>query len=109
MCALVTGVQACALPITARADTPWLEQPSVKLKYLSVAFATALCLAAAGTGLAQHAPPPVQKVTAATPATKLIVMIAVDPFSADLFSQSRSRSPSGLAIGSAPCRDRECR
>src|SRR3546814_20417268 len=103
MCALVTGVQACALPISARADTPWLEKPSVKLKYLSVAFATALCLAAAGTGLAQDAPPPVQTVTAATPAPKLIVLIAVDQFSADLFAD-RTSVVSGKSVSTCRCR-----
>jgi len=69
----------------------------VKLKYLSTALATALCVAAAGTGLAQNSAPPVQKVTAATPAPKLVVMIAVDQFSADLFAEYRGRFTGGLA------------
>ncbi len=66
------------------------------LKYLSAALATALCLAA-GTGLAQDSAPPVQKVTAATPAPKLVVMVAVDQFSADLFAEYRGRFTGGLA------------
>src|SRR3546814_9401616 len=37
----------------------------------------------ASASLAQDSAPPVQKVTAATPAPKLIVMIAVDQFSAE--------------------------
>ncbi|SBV34084.1 Alkaline phosphatase [uncultured Sphingopyxis sp.] len=69
----------------------------MKLKSLSATLAAALCLAAAGNGLAQDAPPPVQKVTAATPAPKLIVMIAVDQFSADLFAEYRGRFTGGLA------------
>ena len=69
----------------------------MKLKYLSTALATALCVAAAGTGLAQNSAPPVQKVTATTPAPKLVVMIAVDQFSADLFAEYRGRFTGGLA------------
>lgn len=69
----------------------------MKLKYLSTALATVLCLAAAGTGLAQNSAPDVQKVTAATPAPKLVVMIAVDQFSADLFAEYRSHFTGGLA------------
>ncbi len=69
----------------------------MKLKYLSATLATALCLAATGTGLAQNSAPPVQKVTAATPAPKLVVMIAVDQFSADLFAEYRGRFAGGLA------------
>ena len=69
----------------------------MKLKYLSTALATALCLAAAGTGLAQNSAPPVQKVTAATPPPKLVVMIAVDQFSADLFAEYRGHFTGGLA------------
>ena len=69
----------------------------MKLKYLSTALATALCLVAAGTGLAQDSAVPVQKVTAATPAPKLVIMIAVDQFSADLFAEYRGRFTGGLA------------
>ncbi len=69
----------------------------MKLKYLSTALATALCVAAAGTGLAQNSAPPAQKVTATTPAPKLVVMIAVDQFSADLFAEYRGRFTGGLA------------
>jgi predicted AlkP superfamily pyrophosphatase or phosphodiesterase len=74
-----------------------LEKPSVKLKYLSTALAAVLCVAAAGTGLAQNGAPPLQKVTAATPAPKLVVMIAVDQFSADLFAEYRGHFTGGLA------------
>ena len=52
------------------------------LKHLTTALAAALCVAGAVAGLAQDAVPPVQKVTAATPPPKLVVMIAVDQFSA---------------------------
>ncbi|WP_247594661.1 alkaline phosphatase family protein [Sphingopyxis sp. PAMC25046] len=69
----------------------------MKLKYLSAALATALCLATAGTGFAQDSAFPTQKVTAATPAPKLVVMIAVDQFSADLFAEYRGRFTGGLA------------
>ncbi|SEH19406.1 Type I phosphodiesterase / nucleotide pyrophosphatase [Sphingopyxis sp. YR583] len=69
----------------------------MKLKYLSTALAAVLCVAAAGTGLAQNSAPPVQKVTAATPAPKLVVMIAVDQFSADLFAEYRGHFTGGLA------------
>ncbi len=67
------------------------------LKHLTTALAAALCVAGAGAGLAQDAVPPVQKVTAATPPPKLVVMIAVDQFSADLFAQYRSHFTGGLA------------
>ncbi len=69
----------------------------MKLKYLSTALAAVFCVAAAGTGLAQNSAPPVQKVTAATPAPKLVVMIAVDQFSADLFAEYRGSFTGGLA------------
>lgn len=69
----------------------------MKLKYLTTALAAALCIAGAGAGFAQDSATPVQKVTAATPPPKLIVMIAVDQFSADLFAQYRSHFTGGLA------------
>lgn len=69
----------------------------MKLKYLSTAVATMFCLAAAGAGLAQNSPAPAQKVTAATPPPKLVVMIAVDQFSADLFAEYRGHFTGGLA------------
>ena len=69
----------------------------MKLKYLSTALATTLCLVAAGTSLAQNSAPPTAKVTAATPPPKLVVMIAVDQFSADLFAEYRGRFTGGLA------------
>ncbi|WP_447929570.1 alkaline phosphatase family protein [Sphingopyxis fribergensis] len=74
-----------------------MEKPSVKLKYLSTALAAVLCVAAAGTGLAQSSVPPVQKITAATPPPKLVVMVAVDQFSADLFAEYRGHFTGGLA------------
>jgi phosphonoacetate hydrolase len=74
-----------------------METPPVKLKYLSTALATTLCLVAAGTGLAQNSAPPAAKVTAATPPPKLVVMIAVDQFSADLFAEYRGHFTGGLA------------
>jgi len=69
----------------------------VTLKHLTTALAAALCVAGAGASLAQDAAPPVQKVTAATPPPRLVVMIAVDQFSADLFAQYRSHFTGGLA------------
>jgi phosphonoacetate hydrolase len=69
----------------------------VKLKYLTTALAAVLCVAAAGTGIAQDAAPPAPKVTATTPAPKLVVMIAVDQFSADLFAEYRGSFTGGLA------------
>ncbi|WP_447760580.1 alkaline phosphatase family protein [Sphingopyxis panaciterrae] len=73
------------------------ETPPVKLKALTTALAVALCAAGAGASFAQDSAPPVQKVTAATPPPKLIVMIAVDQFSADLFAEYRSHFTAGLA------------
>ncbi|MDK2761458.1 MAG: alkaline phosphatase family protein [Sphingopyxis sp.] len=67
------------------------------LKHLTTAIAALLCFASAGAGLAQEKADPVQKVTAATPPPKLIVMIAVDQFSADLFAEYRPRFTGGLA------------
>ena len=69
----------------------------MKLKYLTAALATALCMTGASASLAQDSAPPAQKVTVATPAPKLIVMIAVDQFSADLFAEYRGRFTGGLA------------
>ena len=69
----------------------------MKLKYLTTAVATALCMTGASASLAQDSAPPVQKVTATTPAPKLVVMIAVDQFSADLFAEYRGRFTGGLA------------
>ncbi|ALJ14339.1 alkaline phosphatase family protein [Sphingopyxis macrogoltabida] len=74
-----------------------METPSVKLKYLTTALAAVLCVAGPGAGVAQDAAPPAQKVTAATPPPKLIVMISVDQFSADLFAQYRGHFTGGLA------------
>ena len=68
----------------------------MKLKYLTTALAATLCVAGTGA-IAQNAPAPVQKITAQTPAPKLIVMIAVDQFSADIFAEYRGQFTGGLA------------
>ncbi|HMP43459.1 MAG TPA: alkaline phosphatase family protein [Sphingopyxis sp.] len=62
---------------------------------LPLALAAALCLA--GPGFAQDASAPAEKVTAAAPPPKLVVVIAVDQFSADLFAEYRGRFTGGLA------------
>lgn len=69
----------------------------MKLKYLTTALATVLCMSGATVSLAQNSAPPMQKVTAATPPPKLVVMIAVDQFSADLFAEYRGHFTGGLA------------
>lgn len=70
----------------------------MKLKNLTTVLAGALSLTTIGTGFAQDsAPAPAAKVTAATPAPKLVVVIAVDQFSADLFAEYRSHFTGGLA------------
>ena len=69
----------------------------MKLKYLTTALAAVLCVGAAGAGLAQDAAAPAQKITAQTPPPKLIVMVAVDQFSADIFAEYRGRFTGGLA------------
>jgi phosphonoacetate hydrolase len=76
-----------------------MEMPLVMLKHLTTALAAALYVAGAGASLAQDAaaPAPAQRVTAATPPPKLVVMIAVDQFSADLFAEYRGHFTGGLA------------
>lgn len=69
----------------------------MKLKYLTAAMAAALCMTGTSAVFAQGTAAPAQKVTAATPAPKLIVMIAVDQFSADLFAEYRGSFSGGLA------------
>ncbi len=73
----------------------------MKLKYLTTAakitVAAVLSVAATGAVLAQNSPAPAAKVTAATPAPKLVVVISVDQFSADLFAEYRSHFTGGLA------------
>ncbi len=64
---------------------------------LTTALAAVFCVTTAGVGFAQDTSPPTAKVTAATPPPKLIVMIAVDQFSADLFAEYRSKFTGGLA------------
>jgi predicted AlkP superfamily pyrophosphatase or phosphodiesterase len=69
----------------------------VKLKYLTTALAATLCLTGAGAGLAQDSAAPTTRITAASPPPKLVVMIAVDQFSADLFAEYRGHFTGGLA------------
>lgn len=69
----------------------------MKIKHLTTALAAVLCVAGTGASLAQDASAPAQKVTAATPPPKLIVMIAVDQFSADIFAEYRGKFTGGLA------------
>lgn len=69
----------------------------MKLKYLTTALAATLCMTGAGAVLAQNSAPPAQKVTAATPPPKLVVMVAIDQFSADLFTEYRGKFTGGLA------------
>lgn len=73
----------------------------MKIKTLTTSAMTALAaiVAVAGTGavLAQGSAVPTTKVTAATPAPKLVVVISVDQFSADLFAEYRSHFTGGLA------------
>ncbi|WP_428632625.1 alkaline phosphatase family protein [Sphingopyxis sp.] len=64
---------------------------------MTTALAAVFCVTTAGVGFAQDTSPPTAKVTAATPPPKLIVMIAVDQFSADLFAEYRSKFTGGLA------------
>ncbi len=64
---------------------------------LKIALAATLCIGSGSAVLAQNAAPPVQKVTAATPAPKLLVVIAVDQLSADLYAEYRGRFGGGLA------------
>ncbi|MGV3730639.1 MAG: alkaline phosphatase family protein [Sphingopyxis sp.] len=75
--------------------------PPVKLKYPTAALAGALCLAVAGTTVAQEtapaAMPEPMAATATTPAPKLLVVIAVDQLSADLFAEYRGRFRGGFA------------
>jgi len=73
----------------------------VKIKHLAAAakltLAAVLAVTAIGPVIAQNTAAPTAKVTAATPAPKLVVMIAVDQFSADLFAEYRSHFTGGLA------------
>ncbi len=69
----------------------------MKAKFWTAALAAVLCFSGPAAGIAQDSAAPVQKVTAATPPPKLIVMIAVDQFSADLFAEYRSHFTGGLA------------
>ena len=73
------------------------ETPFVTLNHLKIALAATVCIGSGSPGLAQNLAPPVAKVTAATPPPKLVVMIAVDQFSADLFAEYRGKFTGGLA------------
>lgn len=68
----------------------------MKLKKPILALAAALCLTGGAT-LAQEATAPTANADARTAAPKLLVMIAVDQFSADLFAEYRGRFRGGLA------------
>ncbi len=68
----------------------------MKLKKPILALAAALCFAGGAT-LAQEATTPTANADARTAAPKLLVMIAVDQFSADLFAEYRGRFRGGLA------------
>ena len=67
------------------------------MKYLNTALAAALCVAGTGVSFAQDSAAPAPKVTAETAPPKLIVMVAVDQFSADLFAEYRGKFTGGLA------------
>ena len=69
----------------------------MKINYIATAVAAAVSLAAASGGIAQDSMAPAAKVTAATPAPKLVIAISVDQFSADLFAEYRSHFTGGLA------------
>lgn len=69
----------------------------MKLKYLTTALAATLCLTGAGAALAQDSAAPTTAITAASSPPKLVVMIAVDQFSADLFAEYRGHFTGGLA------------
>lgn len=69
----------------------------MSFKHLATALAATLSVAATGAVLAQDSAAPAPKVTAQTPPPKLIVMIAVDQFSADLFAEYREHFTGGLA------------
>ncbi|WP_282949255.1 MULTISPECIES: alkaline phosphatase family protein [unclassified Sphingopyxis] len=62
-----------------------------------ITLAALLSITATGAVLAQSSGAPPAKVTASTPAPKLVVVIAVDQFSADLFAEYRSHFTGGLA------------
>jgi len=69
----------------------------VTFKYLTTALAAALSVAGAGAVIAQDSAPQAARVTAGTPAPKLVIAISVDQFSADLFAEYRSHFTGGLA------------
>jgi len=71
--------------------------PLMTLKHLATALAATLAVAATGAVFAQDAAAPAPKVTAATPPPKLLVVISVDQFSADLFAEYRGRFTGGFA------------
>ncbi|MBY4635802.1 alkaline phosphatase family protein [Sphingopyxis sp. XHP0097] len=69
----------------------------MSIKRLTTALATALCLTAASAGLAQDSRPASTASAPAATAPKLLVVIAVDQLSADLFSEYRSHFTGGFA------------
>lgn len=77
---------------------------NIKLKSLSLALLSAVSLVGIGTAAAQNSAPVAaaasensERLTASSPAPKLIVMISVDQFSADLFAQYRGSFAGGMA------------
>lgn len=67
------------------------------LKRLTMIFAAALCASTAGVALAQDSSAPTSKGSATTAPPKLMVVIAVDQLSADLFAEYRGKFTGGLA------------
>src|SRR3546814_1959405 len=66
-----------------------MESDPVKLKYPIAALAAALLLSGPAAGLAQDPAAPAPNVSAANPATKLLVVLAVDQSSGALFAEYR--------------------
>lgn len=69
----------------------------MKLKHLSLAVALVASSMGLGGALAQTAAPVPSRINAQTPAPKLIIMISVDQFSADIFSEYRASFTDGMA------------
>lgn len=69
----------------------------MSFKHLATALAATLSVAATGAVLAQNPPAPPPRATAPATPPKLIIMIAVDQFSADLFAEYRGHFTGGLA------------
>ncbi len=71
-----------------------IKTPTAAAKMM---LAVLLSATATGAVVAQDSAAPAAKVAAATPAPKLVVVISVDQFSADLFAEYRSHFTGGLA------------